>query len=212
MIRVLLVDDHAILRAGVRVLLSAYPDLQVVGEASNGAEALVRTNELKPDVIVMDIAMPDVNGLVATRQILEAYPTTKIVILTQYDNKEYVLALIKLGVSGYVLKQAVDTDLVLAIRTVMQGESFLYPPIAKTVLEAYLQKPSMEEVALDLLTDREREVLVLIAQGKSSREIGGVLHISPNTVDVHRTRLMKKLDLHNVAELVTFAIKRGLVE
>lgn len=212
MIRVLLVDDHAILRAGIRALLAAYSDIQVVGEAANGAEALLRTNELKPDVVVMDIAMPEVNGLVATRQILHAHPQIKIVILTQYDNKEYVLPLLKIGASGYVLKRAVDTDLVLAIRTVMRGESFLYPPIAKMVLEAYLQKPSADEATYDQLTEREREVLILIAQGKSSREIGDVLHISPNTVDVHRARLMKKLDMHSIAELSTYAVKRGLVQ
>lgn len=212
MIRVLLVDDHAILRAGLRLLLASYSDIQVVGEAANGAEALSRVSELKPDVVVMDIAMPGVNGLVATRQILDAHPNTKIVILTQYDNKEYVLPLLKLGASGYVLKQAVDTDLVLAIRTVMRGESFLYPPIARMVLDAYLRKDSLDdETVYAQLTEREREVLILVAQGKSSREIGQLLHISPNTVDVHRAHLMKKLDMHNVAELTTFATKRGLV-
>ena len=211
MIRVLLADDHAILRAGIRALLAAYSDIQVVGEASNGAEALARANELKPDVVVMDVAMPEVNGLVATRQILEMHPNIKVVILTQYDNKEYVLPLLKMGASGYVLKQAVDTDLVLALRTVMRGESFLYPPIAKIVLDAYLQKPTSDEAAYERLTDREREVLILIAQGKSSREIGAVLHISPNTVDVHRMRLMKKLNLHSVAELSAYAVKRKLI-
>lgn len=210
-IRILLVDDHAILRAGLRALLAAYPDLTVVGEAGDGAEALLRVNELKPDVVAMDIAMPGINGLTATRQILEAYPTTKILILTQYGNKEYVLPLLEAGAMGYVLKQAVDTDLVSAIRAVARGESFLYPPVAKQVLDAYLKEPRASGDAYMLLTEREREILILIAQGHTTREIAEQLHISPNTVDVHRARLMQKLDLHNVAELSTFAARRGLV-
>ena len=210
-IRILLVDDHAILRAGLRALLAAYPDLTVVGEAGDGAEALLRVNELKPDVVAMDIAMPGINGLTATRQILEAYPTTKILILTQYGNKEYVLPLLEAGAMGYVLKQAVDTDLVSAIRAVARGESFLYPPVAKQVLDAYLKEPRASGDAYMLLTKREREILILIAQGHTTRWIAEQLHISPNTVDVHRARLMQKLDLHNVAELSTFAARRGLV-
>ncbi|CAG0945820.1 Oxygen regulatory protein NreC [Anaerolineae bacterium] len=210
-IRILLVDDHAILRAGLCALLAAYPDLTVVGEAGDGAEALLRVNELKPDVVVMDIAMPGVNGLIATRQILEAYPTTKILILTQYGNKEYVLPLLEAGAMGYVLKQAVDTDLVSAIRAAARGESFLYPPVAKQVLEAYLKEPRASGDAYMLLTEREREILILVAQGNTTREIAEQLHISPNTVDVHRARLMQKLDLHSVAELSTYAMRRGLV-
>jgi len=212
-IRVLLVDDHAILRAGLRALLSSYPCLEVVGEASDGEEALSRVSELKPDVVVMDIAMPGVNGLTATRQILEIHPETKILILTQYSNKEYVLPLLKVGAAGYVLKQAVDTDLVSAIRAVARGESFLYPSVAKTVLEAYLEGPGQEPGdPYTLLTDREREVLILIAQGRTTREIAEILHISPNTVDVHRARLMRKLGLHNVAQLSVYAARRGLVD
>lgn len=210
-IRILLVDDHAILRAGLRALLAAYPDLTIVGEAGDGAEALTRVTELKPDVVVMDIAMPGVNGLIATRQILEAYPTTKILILTQYGNKEYVLPLLEAGAMGYVLKQAVDTDLVSAIRAAARGESFLYPPVAKQVLEAYLKEPRASGDAYMLLTEREREILILVAQGNTTREIAEQLHISPNTVDVHRARLMQKLDLHSVAELSTYAMRRGLV-
>jgi DNA-binding NarL/FixJ family response regulator len=211
-IRILLVDDHTILRAGLRSLLSDYPDFQVVGEAADGGEALTRVNELKPDVVVMDIGMPGVNGLVATRQILQAHPETRILILTQYDNKEYVLPLLKLGAAGYVLKQTVDTELVMGIRAVARGESYLYPPIAKIMLEAY-----RDDAAADSgdpyteLSDREREILVLVAQGRSTREMAEVLHISPNTVDVHRARLMRKLDLHSVAEISAFAVRRGLV-
>jgi NarL family two-component system response regulator LiaR len=212
-IRVLLVDDHAILRAGLRALLSAYSDIQVVGEAADGTEALTRVNELNPDVVTMDIAMPGVNGLVATRQILQAHPKTKILILTQYDNKEYVLPLMKIGSAGYVLKQAVDTDLVTAIRAVARGESFLHPSVAKVVLDAYLQdSAASSDDPYSQLTEREREVLILVAQGHSTREIGKTLHISPNTVDVHRTHLMRKLDLHSIAEISTFAVRHGLLE
>lgn len=211
-IRVLLVDDHAILRAGLRALLSAYPDVTIVGEAADGAEAFTRVHELKPDVVVMDIAMPGVNGLVAARQILQSHPKTKILILTQYDNKEYVLPLMRVGAAGYVLKQAVDTDLVAGIRAVARGESFLYPSVAKVVLDAYLQESSASsDDPYTQLTAREREVLILVAQGHSTREIADMLHISSNTVDVHRAHLMQKLDLHNVAELSAFAMRHGLI-
>ncbi len=211
-VRILLVDDHTILRAGLRSLLSDYPDFQVVGEAADGAEALARVNDLKPDVVVMDIGMPGVNGLVATRQILQAHPETRILILTQYDNKEYVLPLLKLGAAGYVLKQTVDTELVTGIRAVARGESFLYPPIAKMMLEAYREDAAKSEDPYTQLSDREREVLLLVAEGRSSREMAEILHISPNTVDVHRARLMHKLDLHSVAEISAYAVRRGLVK
>jgi DNA-binding NarL/FixJ family response regulator len=211
-IRVLIVDDHAILRAGLRALLSVYSDIQVVGEAADGAEALARVNEQSPDVVVIDIAMPGVNGLMATRQILQDHPNTKILILTQYDNKEYVLPLMKIGAAGYVLKQAVDTDLVAAIRSVARGESFLHPSVAKVILDAYLQdSTASSDDPYTRLTEREREVLILVAQGHSTRKIAETLHISPNTVDVHRTHLMRKLDLHSVAEVSTFAVRRGLL-
>jgi two-component system response regulator NreC len=159
----------------------------------------------------MDVAMPGMNGLVATGYILEQSPTTQVLILTQYGNKEYVLPLLQAGASGYVLKQAADTDLVTAIRTVYRGESFLYPPIAKMVLDAYVSGEERID-PYETLTPREREVLVLVAQGHTNPEIAEILHLSPKTVDVHRTRLMQKLDLHNVAELTRYAILHGLVD
>lgn len=210
--RVLLVDDHAILRAGLRALLAAYSDIKVVGEAADGTEALARVDELNPDVVVMDIAMPGVNGLVATRQILHAHPKTKVLILTQYDNKEYVLPLMKVGAAGYILKQAVDTDLVSGIRAVSRGESFLHPSVAKVVLDAYMQESTLGSGdPYSLLTSREREVLILVAQGHSTREIAEMLHISPNTVDVHRAHMMQKLDLHNIAEISAYAVRHDLL-
>ncbi|MCL5952218.1 MAG: response regulator transcription factor [Chloroflexi bacterium] len=211
-IRILLVDDHAVLRAGLRALLSRFADLQVVGEAGDGAEALARVNELKPDVVVMDIAMPGTNGLVATRQILHVHPQTKILILSQYDNKEYVLPLLKMGAASYVLKQSVDTDLVNAIYAVARGESSLGPPVAKIVLDAYLHESSANpEDPYQSLTEREREVLILVAQGTTTAQIAAQLNISPNTVNVHRANLMQKLDLHNVAEMAAYAIRHGLI-
>ncbi len=207
----MLVDDYAILRAGLRALLSAYPDVIIVGEAADGAEAFTLVHELKPDVVVMDIAMPGVNGLVATRQILQSNPKTKVLILTQYDNKEYVLPLMRVGAAGYVLKQAVDTDLVAGIRAVARGESFLYPSVAKVVLDAYLQdSTTSSDDPYTRLTAREREVLILVAQGHSTREVAEMLHLSANTVDVHRAHLMQKLELHNVAEVSAFAMRHGL--
>lgn len=209
-IRVLLVDDHAILRAGLRALLATYPDIEVVGEAGDGSEAIQRVKELHPDIVLMDISMPGMNGLTATRYILEAHPDVRIIILTQYDSKEYILPLLQVGASGYVLKQCADTDLVKAIRSVYAGDSFLYPSVARTLLESYLGKE--ENTSHEELTPREREILVLIAQGYTNRQIAEILHISPKTVDVHRSRLMKKLDLHNVADLTRYAIRHGLID
>ncbi len=209
-VRILLVDDHALLRAGLRALLAGYPDFQVIGEAGDGAEAITLVNEHDPDVVVMDIAMPGMNGLIATREILQQHPTARILILTQYDNKEYVLPLLKAGAAGYVLKQAVGTDLATAIRAVARGESFLYPSIAKIVLDAYVEESSRTD-PYPRLTEREREILILVAQGHPTREIAEMLHVSPNTVDVHRAHLMQKLGLHNIAELTAYAVRQGLL-
>ncbi len=210
-IRVLLVDDHTLLRAGLKALLATYPDIEVVGEASDGAEAIKQVKALKPDVVLMDISMPNMNGLTATRYILEAYPDVRVIVLTQYDSKEYVLPLLQLGAAGYVLKQCADTDLVKAIRAVHAGDSYLYPPVARTLLDSYLGKVD-QDAPHHHLTPREQEILVLIAQGYTNRQIADLLHISPKTVDVHRSRLMKKLNLHNVAELTRYAIRHGLIE
>ncbi len=210
-ISVLLVDDHAILRAGLRALLETYPDIEVVGEAGDGEEAICQVRKLRPDVVLMDVAMPEMNGLAATRHILAENPYARVLILTQYGNKEYVLPLLQAGASGYVLKQAADTDLITAIRAVQQGQSFLYPPVAKLLLEAYVS-PQEPTDPYERLTPREREVLIFIAQGCTNREIADILHISPKTVDVHRMRLMQKLDLHSVAEITRYAIRRGLVD
>jgi two-component system response regulator NreC len=210
-IRVLLVDDHAILRAGLRSLLNTYDDIEVVGEAANGKDAIQKVRELQPDVIVMDVMMPEMNGLIATRYILEENPDARILMLTQYGNKEYVLPLLEAGAAGYVLKQAADTDFVKGIHAVYEGNSYLYPPIAKLVLDALMAGEEAIDPA-QRLTPREREVLVLVAQGYTNSEIADILFISPKTVDVHRTRMMNKLDLHNVAEIVRYAVRRHFID
>jgi len=208
---VLLVDDHAILRSGLRALLATYPDIEVVGEASGGEEAIQLVRRQQPDVVLMDVAMPGMNGLVATRYISEQCPETKILILTQYGNKEYVQPLLEAGASGYVLKQAADSELIKAIRAVYRGEAYLYPPVAKLMMNAYVSEVRGSD-AYETLTAREIEVLILVAEGHSNREIANILHISPKTVDVHRSRMMKKLELHNASEVTRFAIRRGLLD
>ncbi len=210
-IKVLLVDDHAILRAGLQALLATYDDIEVVGEAENGEEAIRQARELKPDVIVMDVMMPGMNGLTSLRYILEENPDARVLMLTQYGNKEYVLPLLEAGAAGYVLKQAADTDFIKGIRAVYEGNSYLYPPIAKLVLEALIEGEDTTDPERRL-TPREREILILIARGYTNNEIAKMLYISPKTVDVHRTRMMNKLNLHNVAEIVRYAVRRRLVD
>lgn len=209
-IRVLLVDDHAILRAGLRSLSATYDDIEVVGEASDGEEAIRKVRELDPDVIVMDVQMPGMNGLIATRYIMEEHPDARILMLTQYGNKEYVLPLLEAGAGGYVLKQAADTDFIKGIHAVYEGNSYLYPPIAKLVLDALMTGEDASDPER-MLTPREREVLILVAEGYTNSEIADILFISPKTVDVHRTHMMNKLDLHSVAEIVHYAVRRHLI-
>ena len=207
-IRVLIVDDHAILREGIHALLALQDDIEIVGEAADGREAVDKARQLEPDVILMDVAMPLMDGLEATRRIRKENPKAKILILTQYDNKEYVLSSIKSGASGCVPKRAVASELVSAIRAVHQGDSFLYPSVTKFLVEDYLQR--VEEDPYDRLTAREREVLKLVAEGRTNREIAGLLSVSVKTVLGHRTNLMEKLGIHNRTELIKYAIRKGL--
>jgi DNA-binding NarL/FixJ family response regulator len=210
-IRVLLVDDHALLRQGVRSLLNYYEDVEVVGDARDGAEALERVHELEPDIVLMDIAMSGMNGLEATRRIRQEYPNTRVLVLTQHGDKEYVVPLLKAGASGYVLKRAVVTELVTALRTVFKGEIFLYPPIASAVVEA-MQHPDENQAANpELLNDREREILRQIVFGKSNAQIAEMLSLSVKTVGWYRTSLMSKLGVHKATELVRVAIEKGLI-
>jgi len=208
-IKVLIVDDHAILREGIRALLSLQDDIQIVGEAADGREAVDKARQLELDVVLMDVAMPIMDGLEATRRIRKENPRTKILILTQYDNKEYVLSSIKAGASGCVPKRAVALELVSAIRAVHRGDSFLYPSVTKFLIEDYLQR--VEEDPYDQLTAREREILKLVAEARTNREIAELLSISVKTVLGHRTSLMEKLGIHNRTELIKYAIRKGLI-
>ena len=208
-IKVLIVDDHAIMRDGIRALLSVNDDIEVVGEASEGKEALKKVEQLKPDVIVMDIAMPGMDGMEATRQMVKANSRVKVLILTQHDNKEYILSAIKAGATGFVPKRAMGSELVSAIRAVFRGDSVLYPSVASALIEDYRQRTELDPY--DRPTAREREILRLIAEGHTSQEIADMLVISLKTVLGHRTKIMEKLDIHNRTELIKYAMRKGLI-
>ncbi len=211
-IRVLLVDDHAIVRAGLRLLLESQPDMEVVGEAANGQEAIRGAQDLRPDVIVMDVAMPGLNGLEATRRLKEANLQVQILALTMHEDERYFFEMLHAGAAGYVVKGAPPSDLLQAIRCVYQGQAYLYPSLAKKLMEEYLSKARDGREGYDDLTDREREVLRLIAEGKTSKEIADLLYLSVHTVERHRQNIMGKLQLHNRAELVKYAIRKGLID
>ena len=212
-IRVLIADDHAILRDGLRALVSQHDDIEVVGEAADGLEAIQQIVELKPDVVLMDIAMPRLGGIEAALEIQQRRLPTKVLVLTQYDNKEYVLQMLKAGVSGYILKKAAGTELVSAIRAVHAGESVLHPSVTKTVIDRYLHEGSRSdpERQVDQLSPRETEVLKLLAEGRTNAELADLLCLSIKTVMSHRANVMEKLDIHSRTDLVRFAIRAGLV-
>ncbi len=203
MIKVLVVDDHAILRDGIRSLLESQQDILVVGEAADGAEAIEQTGKLFPDIVLMDISMPNMNGLEATRLIKEKFPQVKVLILTQHDNREYISPALQAGASGYVLKRSGRRELLNAVRQVHEQGAFLANKVAQEVLQKYSQADSSEEQYA--LTTRERKVLQLLVSGKSNKEIALLLGISPKTVSVHRTNIMNKLGVQNTVELIRFA-------
>ncbi|MCI0433078.1 MAG: response regulator transcription factor [Gemmatimonadetes bacterium] len=211
-IRVLLVDDHLLLRAGLKSLLEAEDDIRVVGEASTGEEGIDKAGFLKPDVVVMDLSMPGMGGLEATRAIVAA-GASKVLVLTMHDEEEYLLSVLEAGGSGYVKKTSAETDLTAAIRTVAKDEVFLYPNAARLLLQGFRVRGTRpEDDPLDRLTDREREVLAMTAEGFSSSEIAKRLFISPKTVDTYRSRIMHKLELSHRSELVQFALRTGLLK
>ena len=210
-IRILLVDDHTILREGLRAFLRYHADMEIVGEARNGVEAAALVKQLRPDVILMDIAMPEMNGIEATRLICEMYPATKILILTQHEDPQYILQLLQVGASGYVLKDVLGIDLVAAVRTVARGESFLSPSVAKMLAQELRQTGNGKSSLPESLTPRELQVLEHVVRGKTNAQVAAALSISENTVAWHRTNLMTKLGVHSVAELVRYAIHHGLV-
>jgi DNA-binding NarL/FixJ family response regulator len=207
-IKVLIVDDHAIMRDGVRALLNLCEDIEITGEAANGDEVLNRCHDIAPDVVLMDIAMPGMDGLEATRQIKRKNKNVKVLVLTQHSNREYILSAVKAGADGYVPKGALSSELVSAIHAVHKGESFLHPSVAAALIDEYRHQES--EDPFDNLTARERQVLKLLSDGKTCREIAGMLFISLKTVTGHRTKIMEKLDIHNRTELIKYAVRKGL--
>lgn len=213
-IRLLLVDDHDVVRSGIRALLDAQPDMRVVGEAANGAEAIRRSRELEPDVVLMDISMPQMDGMEATRRMSEVCPRSAVLALTIHEGREYFFEMLNAGASGYVPKSAATEEVLLAIRAVARGEVYLHSAVAQLLLQDHLRRSRSdhEDASMDDLTDREREVLTLVAEGLLNREIGEALGISPKTVARHRENIMKKLGLHSRTELVKYAIKTGLID
>lgn len=211
---ILLVDDHTILRAGLKMMLNAQPDMDVVGEAHEGRQAIQEVQRLRPDIVLMDITMPDMNGIEATRQIKKILPDVKVLVLTMHENDEYVFQALRAGASGYILKEAADTDLISALRVVQNGNFYLSPTAQSVMVGDYLQRvhAGEEKDSYSSLTEREREILKLVAEGYTNNQMAERLVISPKTVDTHRTHIMDKLNLHSRAELVKYAMRRGILE
>lgn len=210
-ISVLLADDHALMRAGLRKLLESLPDVEVVGEADDGQAVLALAGQLHPDLVLMDIAMPRLNGLEAAARLSMVHPQIRVLILSMHQNEDYVRQALRAGAAGYLLKDAAPTELTLALKTVMRGDSWLSPAVSKGVMSDYVQRLRNEESPGNALTPRQREVLQLIAEGSSTKQIARRLDLSVKTVESHRTQLMKQLDLHDVAALVRYAIRTGLI-
>ena len=208
-IRVLLADDHTIVRQGLKLSLSGNPDLQVVGEAANGVEAVALAQKLKPDIVLLDVAMPELNGIEATRKMVADNPRARVLVLSMHKEAVYVREILRAGARGYILKDAVDTELVNAVRSVARGDGYISPAVSGALLKDYRQNVTDP---LDLLSKREREVLQLIAEGRTNKEIATQLNLSVYTVDSHRGKVMEKLNLHSTGELVRFAMKHGLVD
>lgn len=215
-ITVCLADDHGILRHGLRALIAQETGIDVIGEASNGHETLQVVKEKKPKILILDIAMPRLNGIEVSKRIKKNFPDTKIIILSMYDNQEYIYELFSCGVSAYILKEAVASELISAIRAVHNGDFYISPSISKKVINGYLSikqgNSPAEPAPKNILTPREREILQLIAEGYSSREIADILETSAKTVDTHRNNLMKKLNIHRKSELIKYAIQTGIIQ
>jgi two-component system, NarL family, response regulator NreC len=208
-IRILLADDHAVVRQGFKMILDAQPDMEIVGEAGNGREAVEQAEQLRPDIVVMDVAMPELNGIEATRRLAASMPRTRVIALSMHKDSVYVREILRAGARGYLLKDSGAGDLVSAIRAVASGESYLSPAVSNAVLDDYRKHVTNP---IDLLTSREREVLQMLAEGKTNKEIAVVLNLSVYTVDAHRGRIMEKLNVHSINELVRFAVRNGLID
>lgn len=210
-IRVLVADDHTIVRQGLVGILEASPEIEVVGQAADGYEALEKSLEARPDVAVLDVSMPRLDGIEAARRIHEALPATRILVLTMHDDEEYVLRMVRAGASGYLLKDSAASELIAAIKSMRSGQAYFGPHASKALAEAYQHPEALPDDPYERLTDREREIFQLVVEGKTNKEIGEVLFISPKTVDNHRTHLMEKLGMHSTAELVRFAARHKLL-
>ncbi len=208
-IRILLADDHAVVRQGFKMILDAQADMEIVGEAANGRQAVDLAEQLRPDVVVMDVSMPELNGIEATRRLASSLPHARVIALSMHKDSVYVREILRAGARGYLLKDSGAADLVAAIRAVASGESYLSPAVSNAVLDDYRRHATNP---IDLLTSREREVLQLLAEGKTNKEIAGLLNLSVYTVEAHRGRILEKLNLHSIGELVRFAVRSGLIE
>jgi two-component system, NarL family, response regulator NreC len=212
-IRILLADDHKLIRSGLRLLVQQQPDLSVVGEANDGRETVALAKSLKTDVVVMDIGMPNLNGIEAAFQITQASPDISVVMLSMHADESYILRALKAGAKGYLLKDSAESDLIKAVHAVAGGKSFFSPAVSKVLLEDYVRKlkGSGSEDAYDLLTPREREILQLVAEGKSNKDVANLLNLSVYTVETHRSNIMEKLNLRGIPELILFAVRKGII-
>lgn len=212
-LRILLADDHTVVRQGLRRVLEDRPDWEVVAEAGDGREAVRQAEELEPDVAILDITMPLLNGVEATRQIVRRCPSTRVLVLTMHSDEAYVNQILQAGATGYLLKDSADVDLVQAVSAVSQGKSFFSPAIARVMLDDYVKQLADKGITdrYESLSEREREIFQLIAEGKANKEIAAILAISPSTVETHRARIMEKLDLHSAAEIVLYAVRKGVI-
>jgi len=212
-IRILLADDHSILREGLRMLLDRQSEFEVVGDASNGREAVEMAGSLEPDVVIMDLAMPGLNGIEATRRIISRNAHTAVVILSMHSDESYILRSLKAGARAFLLKDSLKSDLIDAIRAAVQGKSFFSPKVSQVLKEDYVNELEARgsEDTWELLTDREREILQLVAEGKTNKEIANELNISPYTIDTHRSHILQKLNLHSAPELILYAVRKGII-
>ena len=211
-LRILLADDHTVVRQGLRKVLEERPEWQVVAEAGDGRDAVRLAEQHRPDVAVVDVAMPLLNGIEATRQITRRAPQTKVLVLSMYSDEAYVTQMLKAGATGYLLKDSADVDLLQAVQAVSQGKSFFSPAVARLMSDDYARQRGENAVdRYESLSEREREIFQLVAEGKTNKEMAALLFISPSTVETHRARIMEKLDLHSAAEIVLYAVRRGVI-